>query len=70
MVAQGRQVTGITLYMPEAVVAIQAESAKKQFIKYEPTEEEKSKSLTIIAHDCAGYRGTCGRVVPRAAEMR
>ena len=33
MAAQGNQVPTITLYMPEAVLAIRAESAKKQFTR-------------------------------------
>ena len=55
MAAQGNQVPSITLYMPEAVLAIRAESAKKQFTAYEPTEEDKRQSLMIVAQ---GYAGT------------
>ena|GEM_PF-2278544 len=47
-------VASITLFMPEAVLSIRAESAKKQFIKYEPTEEDKKKSLMIVAKGYAG----------------
>lgn len=54
MAAQGNQVPAITLYMPDAVLAIRAESAKKQFIRYEPEEEDKRRSLTIVAQGYAG----------------
>jgi len=60
MAAQGNQVPQITLYMPDAVLAIGAGSAKKQFIKYEPTEEEKKKSLMIVAYGFAGETITEG----------
>ena len=55
MAAQGNQVPTITLYMPEAVLAMRAESARKQFTAYEPTEEDKRQSLMIVAQ---GYAGT------------
>jgi hypothetical protein len=55
MAAQGNQVPTISLFMPDAVLGIQAQSAKKQFTHYEPTEEDKRKSLMIVAH---GYAGT------------
>ena len=48
--AQGAQVPKITLYMPEAVLAIRSESARKQFIRYEPEEEERRRAMMIIAH--------------------
>jgi hypothetical protein len=54
MAAQGNQVPAITLYMPEAVLAIKAESAKKQFIQYELSEEDKQRSLMIVAQGYAG----------------
>lgn len=44
----------ITLFMPEAVLAMQSASAKSQFIKYTPSDEEKRKSLMIQAHGRAG----------------
>jgi hypothetical protein len=47
-------IASITLYMPEAVLAIRSASAKSQFIKYVPSDEEKRKSLTIQAHGSAG----------------
>jgi hypothetical protein len=55
MAAQGNQVPTITLYMPEAVLAIRAETAKKQFTRYEPAEEDKRRSLMVVAQ---GYAGT------------
>ena len=54
MAAQGNQVPLITLFMPEAVLAIRAESAKKQFIRYEPPDEDKRRSLMIVAQGYAG----------------
>jgi hypothetical protein len=54
MAAQGNQVPTISLFMPEAVLGIQAQSAKKQFTHYEPTEEDERKSLMIVAHGYAG----------------
>ncbi len=54
MAAQGNQVPSITLFMPDAVLAIRAESAKKQFTKFEPTEEDKRRSLMIVAQGYAG----------------
>jgi len=49
MAAQGAQTPSITLYLPEAILAMQNESAKKQFLKYEPTEEERQRALTVVA---------------------
>jgi hypothetical protein len=60
MAAQGNQLPTITLYMPEAVLAIQAASAKKQFIQYEPSEEEKRRSLMVVAQGYAGKTITDG----------
>ena len=54
MEAQGSQVPAITLYMPEAVLAIRAEAAKKQFTRYEPVDEDKRRSLMIVAQGYAG----------------
>src|SRR5271169_5458197 len=54
MAAQGNQVPAITLYMPEAVLAIRAESAKKQFTQYAPSEEDERSSLMIVAQGYAG----------------
>ncbi len=60
MAAQGNQVPTITLYMPEAVLAIRAEAAKKQFIQYKPSEEDKRRSLMIVAQGYAGKTITEG----------
>lgn len=54
MAAQGNQVPAIVLYMPEAVLAMRAESAKKQFTQYEPADEDKRRSLMIVAQGYAG----------------
>ncbi len=54
MVPEGNQVPTITLFMPEAVLAIRAESAKKQFTRYEPDEDVKRRSLMIVAEGAAG----------------
>jgi hypothetical protein len=54
MAAQGNQVPAITLFMPEAVLAIRDESAKKQFTRYEPADEDKQRSLMIVAQGYAG----------------
>ena len=54
MAAQGNQVPKIILYMPEAVLAIRAESAKKQFTQSEPVDEDKRRSLMIVAEGYAG----------------
>src|ERR1035438_8677089 len=48
--AQGAQVPKITLYMPDAVLAIRSESARKQFIRYEPEEEERRRAMMIVAY--------------------
>jgi hypothetical protein len=48
--AQGAQVPKITLYMPDAVLAIQSESARKQFIRYEPEKEERRRAMMIVAY--------------------
>jgi hypothetical protein len=52
--AHGSGTPRILLFMPEAVLAMQSESAKKQFISYEPTSEEKRRSMTIVAHGFVG----------------
>jgi len=46
--------------MPEAIIAIDAESARKQFIKYEPSPENKRRSLTIVAQGYVGKTVTDG----------
>jgi hypothetical protein len=52
--ANGSGTPRILLFMPEAVLASQSESAKKQFLTYEPTSEEKRRSLMISAHGFVG----------------
>jgi hypothetical protein len=47
-------VASITLYMPDAILAMRSASAKAQFTKYVPSEEDKQLSLTITAHGSAG----------------
>jgi len=44
----------ISLFMPEAVISIANERAKKQFLQYEPTEGERERSLMVVAQ---GYIG-------------
>jgi hypothetical protein len=60
MAAQGNQVPAITLYMPEAILARQAEAAKKQFTRYEPSDEERQRSLVVVARGYAGKTITEG----------
>ncbi len=60
MAAQGAQVPRITLYMPEAIIARQSRSAKNQFIRYEPSEEDELRSLTVVARGYAGKTITEG----------
>jgi len=60
MAAQGNQVPSITLYMPEAVLAIQSESARRQFLQYKPLPEERLRSLMIVAEGYAGKTITEG----------
>jgi len=52
--AHGSGTPRILLFIPEAVLASQSESAKKQFVSYEPTSEEKRRSLMISAHGFVG----------------
>jgi hypothetical protein len=47
-------IASITLYMPEAILGFQSASAKSQFLKYLPSDEDKRKSLVIFAHGSAG----------------
>jgi hypothetical protein len=56
MAAQGAMGTlpHISLFMPEALIAIKKEQAKKQFLSYEPSEEDRKRYLTVIAQ---GYIG-------------
>jgi hypothetical protein len=56
MAAQGAWGTlpHISLFMPEAVIAARSEQARKQFLSYEPSEEDRRRSLTVFAQ---GYIG-------------
>jgi hypothetical protein len=58
--AHGSGTPRILLFMPEAVLASQSESAKKQFVSYEPTSEEKRRSLMISAHGFVGKKAREG----------
>jgi hypothetical protein len=60
MATQGNQVPSITLFMPDAVLAIRSESAKKQYTQYVPSEEEKQRALMIVAEGYAGKTITEG----------
>jgi hypothetical protein len=60
MAAQGDQQPSISLYMPDAVLAIQSSSAKKQHTQYTPSEEEKRRALMIVAEGYAGKTITEG----------
>lgn len=60
MAAQGNQVPSVTLYMPEAVLSMRAESAKKQFLHYEPAEDDMRRSLMVVAQGYAGKTITDG----------
>jgi len=44
----------ITLLMPEAFIAIRSQNAKKQFLAYEPTEDDMERALIVFAQ---GYIG-------------
>jgi hypothetical protein len=56
MAAQGASLTlpHVILLLPEAMIAARAETAKRQFLTYEPTEEDRRRSLTVFAQ---GYIG-------------
>jgi hypothetical protein len=60
MAAQGNQQPSISLYMPDAVLAIQSSSAKRQYTQYSPSEEEKRRALMIVAEGYAGKTITEG----------
>jgi hypothetical protein len=49
MAAQGVQAPSVTLFLPDALIAMRNESAKKQYIKYEPTQEDRQNVLTAVA---------------------
>jgi hypothetical protein len=56
MAAQGAWGTlpHIILFMPDALIAARSEQARKQFLPYQPTEEDRKRSLTVFAQ---GYIG-------------
>jgi hypothetical protein len=60
MAAQGKEVPHLVLYMPEVILAIRNESAKQQFTQYQPSEEDKRRSLMIVAHGYVGNTITEG----------
>jgi hypothetical protein len=49
MAAQGVQAPSVTLFLPDALIAMRSGSAKKQYIKYEPTQEDRQNALTVVA---------------------
>ncbi|HXR75796.1 MAG TPA: hypothetical protein VN737_07470 [Bryobacteraceae bacterium] len=54
LAAQGARVPRISIYMPEALLALKSDSAKGQFQQYTPSEEDRRRSVTIVA---SGYVG-------------
>jgi hypothetical protein len=66
MAAQGAFGTlpHITLFMPEAIIAIHKEQAKKQYISYEPSDDDRRRMLTIFAQGYIGksYQEGCVNV--------
>ena len=64
MAAQGARVPAIALYLPEALLAIRSESARKQFLKYEPTSEDRRRALTVTAQGFVAetLRGGCNSI--------
>jgi hypothetical protein len=61
MAAQGASVPHIILFMPEAVIAARSEEARKQFLPYEPSEEDRKRSLMVYAQGYVGntYQEGC-----------
>lgn len=63
MAAQGASFTlpHIILFMPEALIAARNEYARKQFLSYDPSEEDRSRSLTVFAQGYVGktYQEGC-----------
>jgi hypothetical protein len=63
MAAQGAWGTlpHITLLMPDAVITAKNEQAKKQFSSYEPSEEDRKRSLVVFAQGYVGktYQEGC-----------
>lgn len=50
---QGKQLPKIEVFMPDAWIAFQREYAKKQYLKYEPTNEDTLRAMTIVASGMA-----------------
>ena len=63
MAAQGAFGTlpHISLFMPEAMIAIRKEQAKKQYLSYETSDEDRRRMLTIFAQGYVGktYQEGC-----------
>jgi hypothetical protein len=48
----------MTIYMPEALLAIRQESAKRQFLKYQPTDDDMRQAIMVVAEGfAAGISG-------------
>ena len=66
MAAQGAFGTlpHITLFMPEAIIATRKEQAKKQYLAYEPSDEDRQRMLTIFAQGYVGktYQEGCTNI--------
>lgn len=60
MAAQGAQVPAITLFMPQAMIAIRSDTARQEFRHYELTEEDQRNALTIVARGYAGKTMSSG----------
>jgi hypothetical protein len=45
----GAQVPEITLYLPQAILAMQNASAKRQYLSYVPSHEDRENALTVFA---------------------
>jgi hypothetical protein len=66
MAAQGAFGTlpHITLFMPEAMIAIKKEQAKKQFLSYDPSDDDRKRQLTVFAQGYIGktYQEGCASI--------
>lgn len=63
------QDASITLYTAEALLAIRQESAKRQFLEYVPTDDDRRQALMVVAHGFAigTSSGPTSRSVTRIA---
>lgn len=63
MAAQGALGTlpHITLFMPEAMIAIRKEQARKQYLSYDPSDDDRRRMLTVFAQGYVGktYQEGC-----------